>query len=132
MRRINQRNEVNFVGQPVTTNPWLIMLINMTVVFAVLWGLSLIIRVIQKFDPTQKKSGAKTEIAAASAAAPAAAPAAPAAPAADEGRLIAVLAAAIAASGFGAARIVAVRPAGGKGWTQAARVEAVQARNQMF
>lgn len=45
------------MGQPVTTNPWLIMFINMTVVFAVLYGLSLIIRLIKVIDPTQKRNG---------------------------------------------------------------------------
>ncbi|MDT8902289.1 OadG family protein [Anaeroselena agilis] len=117
------------MGQPVTTNPILIMVINMTVVFAVLYGLSLIIRLIKVIDPTQKKSIAKTEPA------PTAAPvaAAPAAPAeADQGQLIAVLAAAIAATGYGAARIMAVRPVIGKGWAQAARLETVQSRNRMY
>jgi hypothetical protein len=47
--------EVTTVGQPVTTNPILIALINMTVVFAVLYGLSLVVRLIQVIDPTQKK-----------------------------------------------------------------------------
>jgi len=44
------------MSQPITTNPLLIMFINMAVVFAVLWGLSLIIRMIKVIDPTQKKS----------------------------------------------------------------------------
>jgi hypothetical protein len=44
------------MGQSATTNPILIMSINMTVVFAVLWGLSRIIRLIRMVDPTQKKS----------------------------------------------------------------------------
>ncbi len=117
------------MGQPVTTNPLVIMFINMTVVFSVLYGLSLIIRLIKMIDPTQKKSIAKTEPA------PVAAPvaAAPAAPAeVDQGQLIAVLAAAVAATGFGAARILAVRPVGGKGWSQAARLETVQSRNRMY
>ena len=43
------------MGQPVTTNPWLIMFINMTIVFSVLYGLSLIIRLIKIIDPTKKK-----------------------------------------------------------------------------
>ncbi|MDR7867219.1 MAG: OadG family protein [Sporomusaceae bacterium] len=117
------------MGQPVTTNPLLIMFINMAVVFAVLYGLSLIIRLIQKIDPTQKKSVVKSEPAPAVApvAAVAAAPAEP-----DQNQLIAVLAAAVAATGFGAARILAVRPVGGKGWAQAARLETVQNRSKMY
>ncbi len=43
------------MGHPVTTNPFIIMLINMTVVFAVLVGLSLMIRLIHIVDPTAKK-----------------------------------------------------------------------------
>lgn len=43
------------MGQPITTNPVLIAMINMTVVFAVLYGLSLMIRLITLIDPTQKK-----------------------------------------------------------------------------
>jgi Na+-transporting methylmalonyl-CoA/oxaloacetate decarboxylase gamma subunit len=38
----------------VNASPLMIMFINMTVVFAVLYGLSLIIRLTQKFDPTKK------------------------------------------------------------------------------
>lgn len=43
------------MGQPVTTNPVLIAMINMVVVFAVLYGLSLIVNLIRIIDPTQKK-----------------------------------------------------------------------------
>ena len=39
--------------QPITTNPFIIMLINMTVVFAVLWGLSLLVKLIHIIDPTK-------------------------------------------------------------------------------
>ena len=42
------------MGHPVTTNPFIIMLINMTVVFAVLIGLSLMIRFIHVVDTTKK------------------------------------------------------------------------------
>ena len=43
------------MGHPVTTNPFIIMLINMTVVFVVLYGLSWMIRIIHMIDPTKKK-----------------------------------------------------------------------------
>lgn len=43
------------MSQPITTNPVLIALINMTVVFCVLYGLSLVVRLIKVIDPTQKK-----------------------------------------------------------------------------
>ena len=46
------------MGHPVTTNPFIIMLINMTIVFAVLMGvlmgLSAMIRLIHIADPTKE------------------------------------------------------------------------------
>ena len=42
------------MGHPVTTNPFIIMLINMTVVFFVLVALSGLIRLIHKLDPTKE------------------------------------------------------------------------------
>ena len=38
-----------------TTNPWLIMAINMTVVFAVLILLGVLMKIIHMIDPTKKK-----------------------------------------------------------------------------
>ena len=43
------------MGHPVTTNPFIIMMINMTVVSAVLFGLSMMIRLIHLVDPTKKQ-----------------------------------------------------------------------------
>jgi glutaconyl-CoA decarboxylase len=40
---------------PVTTNPWLIALINMTIVFGVLIALGAMMSVLQIIDPTKKK-----------------------------------------------------------------------------
>lgn len=42
------------MGHPVTTNPLIIMMINMTVVFVVLISLSFLIRLIHAIDPTKK------------------------------------------------------------------------------
>ena len=42
------------MGHPVTTNPFIIMMINMTVVFIVLVALSFLIQLIHKFDPTKE------------------------------------------------------------------------------
>ena len=70
------------MGHPVTTNPLIIMLINMSIVFVVLIGLSAMIRLIHLCDPTNKAKEVKKPAAAPKAAAPAAAPAA-AAPVAD-------------------------------------------------
>ena len=86
------------MGNAVTTNPVIIMMINMTVVFVVLYGLSLMIRLIHVIDPTRKK---EVKAAAPAPAAPAApVPAAPAA-AAEEGiptEVVAVIAAAVTAA----------------------------------
>lgn len=42
------------MGHPVTTNPLIIMMINMTVVFVVLISLSFLIKLIHAVDPTKK------------------------------------------------------------------------------
>lgn len=42
------------MGHPVTTNPFIIMMINMTVVFIVLVALSFLIQLIHKIDPTKE------------------------------------------------------------------------------
>ncbi len=120
------KNEVieNMSHGPVTTNPLIIMCINMSIVFAVLIGLSIMIKIIHMIDPTKEK---KEEPAAAPApkAAPAAAPAAPAAPAVDPNLNIAVIAAAVAAYG-GDAKIVAIRPIESVGWKNVGRANGVQ------
>ena len=113
--------------QPVTDNPFVIMVINMVIVFAVLtavWGLIELTHII---DPTKKK---------AEPAAPPQAAAAPAAPvmaaapaAADEGvsaETIAVIAAAVAACGCSPAQIKAVRPAEQPSWSRYARVRGMR------
>ena len=98
------------------------MCINMTIVFAVLIGLSFMIKFIHMIDPTKPKE--KKE--AAPKAAPAApAAAAPAAPAVDPNLNIAVIAAAVAAYG-GDAKIVAIRPIESAGWKSVGRANGVQ------
>lgn len=42
------------MGHPVTTNPFIIMMINMTVVFVVLVSLSFLIKLIHMVDPTKE------------------------------------------------------------------------------
>ena len=42
------------MGHPVTTNPFIIMMINMTVVFFLLIALSFLIQLIHKLDPTKE------------------------------------------------------------------------------
>ncbi len=41
---------------PVTTNPWLIAIINMTIVFGVLIALGVLMSLIQVIDPTRTKT----------------------------------------------------------------------------
>lgn len=113
---------------PVTTNPWLIALINMVIVFGVLAAIGVMINIIRMIDPTQKKT-AKPAVAPTPAAAPAAAPAAPVQ---DNNEIIAVIAAAIAATGCSADQIACVRRAPNAGWTANARVEAISVRKECF
>jgi len=112
------------MSQPITTNPLLIMFINMAVVFAVLWGLSLIIRMIKVIDPTQKKK--LNEPAQPAPAAPA--PPATAADSEGEDELAGVIAAAVAALGYRAVTVTAIRPAVSRAWRQAGRLESVGRR----
>ena len=51
----NIQKEVSVVGA-VTTNPWLIAVINMTIVFGVLIALGGLMSLIQVVDPTKKKA----------------------------------------------------------------------------
>lgn len=112
---------------PVTTNPWLIALINMTIVFGVLIALGVLMSVLQVIDPTKKV--AKPAVAPTPAAAPA--PVA-AAPVQDDSEIIAVIAAAVAACGVSADQIACVRRLPNAGWTVNARVEAISVRKECF
>ena len=109
-------------GQAVTTNPWLIMAINMTVVFVVLILLGVLMEIVHLIDPTKKKKEApKTETTvvapaasaapSASVAAPAATPvAAPNASAQNEGEVVAAIVGAIVAMGYSSEQIASIRP----------------------
>lgn len=114
---------------PVTTNPWLIALINMTIVFGVLIALGVLMNLLQVIDPTKKKV-AKPAVAPTPAAAPAAAPVAAAQ---DDSEIIAVIAAAVAACGVSADQIACVRRIDVKSaWTVSSRVEAISVRKECF
>ena len=106
---------------PVTTNPWLISIINMTIVFGVLAALGVLMKIIQLVDPTQKKTEK-----------PVAAPAAVAAPVQDDSEVIAVIAAAVAALGHSAEQIACVRRLPEASWTQNAYIEAISVRKECF
>ena len=95
-------------GQAVTTNPMLIMAINMTVVFAVLILLGVLMQIVHMIDPTKKKKEApKTET---TVAAPAAAPAASTASAQNEDEVVAAIVGAIVAMGYSSEQIASIRP----------------------
>ncbi len=114
---------------PVTTNPWLIALINMTIVFGVLIALGVLMNLLQVIDPTKKKV-AKPAVAPTPAAAPVAAPAAAVQ---DDSEIIAVIAAAVAACGVSADQIACVRRVDAKSaWTVSGRVEAISVRKECF
>ena len=95
-------------GQAVTTNPLLIMAINMTVVFVVLILLGVLMEIVHLIDPTKKKKEApKAET---TVAAPAAAPAAPTASAKNEDEVVAAIVGAIVAMGYSSEQIASIRP----------------------
>ncbi len=111
------------MGHPVTTNPLIIMLINMTVVFIVLIALSFLIRLIHLVDPTAKKEEKVEE--APQVSAPPSAPAVTAPePVIEEGipeETIAVIFAAIAGYGYSSGQIHAIRPVYNKTWEHSGR-----------
>ena len=95
-------------GQAVTTNPLLIMAINMTVVFVVLILLGVLMEIVHLIDPTRKKKEAPA--ATAPVTAPAAAPAAPSASAQNEDEVVAAIVGAIVAMGYSSEQIASIRP----------------------
>ncbi|WP_314621908.1 OadG family protein [uncultured Selenomonas sp.] len=103
------------MSQPVTTNPWIIMLINMTVVFIVLISLSFLIRLIHAFDPTRKK---ETPMPAAS---PAPAPVAAPEPEGLSAEVVAAITAAVTLCGFSGGAIRTIRPLARDGWKNSGR-----------
>ena len=115
------------MSHPVTTNPLIIMLINMTVVFLVLMALGVVINLIHYIDPTKPKTAPKEEAPAAPAhvAEPEPAAAAPV----EEGispEVVAVIAAAVASMGC-AGTVKAIRPVERNNWKNSGR-NAIQGR----
>ena len=103
------------MSQPVTTNPWIIMLINMTVVFIVLIALSFLIRLIHAFDPTRKKEAPTP------AASPAPAPVAAPEPEGLSAEVVAAITAAVTLCGFSGGAIRTIRPLARDGWKNSGR-----------
>ncbi len=89
-----------------TANPWLIMAINMTVVFAVLILLGVLMEIIHMIDPTKKK---RVESAAPVAAAPVAAAPTTVATTNDE-KVVAAIVGAVVAMGYLSEQIASIRP----------------------
>lgn len=118
------------MSQPATTDPIAIMLINMTIVFSVLWGLSLVIRLIRYIDPTRKKTASEKPAVSLQETSPIAATT-ETQKTEDDLEVAAVIAAALASYGYQARQIVAIRPVGGQSWARNARLETVNTRNQM-
>jgi glutaconyl-CoA decarboxylase len=105
------------------TNPITIMLINMTIVFAVLYILGWVIKLIHYIDPTKKKAEPVTLVAPAPPATPE--PIA-AAEKEDELEIVAVITAVVAAYGYQANQIASIRPLGGSSWANAARMQIIK------
>ncbi|WP_295814451.1 OadG family protein [uncultured Veillonella sp.] len=102
-------------GQAVTTNPLLIMAINMSIVFFVLIALGILMKIVYLIDPTKKKKEAPktdTTVAASAASAAPAAPAvaAPSASAQNEDEVVAAIVGAIVAMGYSSEQIASIRP----------------------
>ncbi|WP_251441284.1 methylmalonyl-CoA decarboxylase subunit delta [Veillonella intestinalis] len=92
-------------GNEGTISPWLFMAINMTVVFAVLAALGLLMVIIHKLDPTKKKPKEPVNVA------PAAAPVTAAAPVvANDEPVVAAITGAIVAMGYSSDQIASIRP----------------------
>ena len=113
--------------QPVTDNPFVIMVINMVIVFSVLiaiWGL---IELVHRLDPTKKAAPpAAAPVAPVPAPAASPAPAAPAVPAGLSAETVAVIAAAVAACGSGVEQIRAIRPAEQPAWRNFGRANGMR------
>ncbi|MBO6179064.1 MAG: OadG family protein [Selenomonadaceae bacterium] len=104
--------------QPVTTNPFIIMLINMTVVFLVLIALMYLIKLIHYIDPTKPKAKE----------APAPSPVVQEVaipdnvPQKNDDEVVAAIMAALSSMGeYGTVK--AIRPINREGWKQSGRVQ---------
>lgn len=114
----------------MTSNPLLILIINMTVVFFVLFVLELLTRAIYYIDPTRKKGVVSP--AAIEPASTVDAALSPSAETNDDVAIIAVIAAAIAATGGAAGHISVIRRFDGTAWIQMGRIDALNTRSQMY
>ena len=113
-----------------TNNPFLIALINMTIVFGVLIVLGIMMIILHAVDPTKKKPAPKKP----AVAAPKAAPAVAAPVVVDNTEeIVAVISAAVAAAQGTSANnvaIMSIQPS--TGWKSNAFNTAISVRNEMF
>ena len=109
--------------QPVTDNPFVIMVINMVIVFAVLTAIWALIELTHRLDPTKK-----AEPPAASPSAPTSAPTGPVKSASTglSSETVAVIAAAVTACGYSAEQIHAIRPAEQPAWHDFGRAKGMR------
>ena len=108
------------MSQPVTTNPLVIMLINMTVVFLVLVSLSFLIRLIHILDPTKKKEEASV-VTAPIPATPIVVPEPEPEPEGLSSEIVAAITAAVTLCGFSGGAIRTIRPLARDGWKNSGR-----------
>ena len=102
-------------GHVVTTNPWLVMAINMTVVFGVLICLGFLMKLKYIIDPTKKKPVKAETVVPAPATESTKSVEQPVATSNDE-EIVAVITAAICAMGYSSDRIASIRPAISNSW----------------
>lgn len=95
-------------GQVVTTNPVTIMIINMTIVFGVLWILGYIIRLLYIIDPTRKKTEPAPAVVAAPPVAAAVQPA-EVGPSQEDKTLVAIMTTAIMAYGYQNVKVKSIK-----------------------
>lgn len=113
------------MSQPVTSNPLIIMFINMTVVFLVLIALGLVINLIHYLDPTRAKSKKSQVAPVATVSAKKETPAK--ANNTDEvsQEIVAAITAALMQFGYTASHIHAIHPAERAAWKQSGHLHGV-------
>ena len=114
----------------MTTNPLLILIINMAVVFFVLFVLELLTRAIYYIDPTRKKGAAAPATAEPVATVDAAL--STSTETCDDLAIVAVIAAAIIAMNGSVGHISVIRRIDGTQWTQMGRIDALNTRSLMY
>lgn len=103
-------------GHVVTTNPWLVMAINMSVVFGVLIALGFIMKIIYWIDPTRKREKANASAEAVTSTSVALAPVVDAPASSNQEEVIAAIIGAVIAMGYSSDQIASIRPTTSAQW----------------